>query len=69
MENEAITQFALGVAFILSILFPGSFEVNAAGAKEYLASEYAGHHIINNGDTVIILDKDVTLGVIAMLPE
>lgn len=65
-KMKRLLSLALGVAFILSILFPGSFEVNAAGAKEYLASEYAGHHIINNGDTVIILDKDVTFGVIAI---
>ena len=73
MRNVSVTwkmkqlfSMTLVLAFILSVILPGSFEVNAAGANVILASEYAGKSIVQGGDTVLVLDKDVTFGVIAI---
>ena len=73
MRNVSVTwkmkqllSMALALAFILSVILPGSFEVNAAGATQVMASSCADKFLITTGDTVLVLDKDVTLSVVVV---
>ena len=73
MRNVSVTwkmnqllSMALALAFILSVILPGSLEVNAAAATEVMASSYSDKFLITTGDTVLVLDKDVTLSVVVV---